>query len=95
MRGMGRNKIEDIGGDTEGKRPMGRRRCRWDDNIKIYIQEIGLLCVDWSHLAQDREKWRGVGNTVVNLRVPQNARTSCGVGIVCISGELVKICVMV
>ena len=51
--------------------------------------------MDWSHLAEDRDKWRGVVNTVVNLRVPQNAEISCGVGIVCISGELGKICVTV
>ena len=87
--------MEDFGGDTEGKRPMRRRRCRWDDNIKMYIQEIGWMYVDWSHLAQDRDKWRGVVNTVVNLRVPQKSRTSCGVGIVCIRGELGKICVVV
>ena len=58
---------------------MGRRRFRWDDNIKMYIQEIGWMCLDWSHLAHDRDKWRGVVNTVVNLRVPQKAMTSFGV----------------
>jgi len=74
---------------------MGRRRFRWDDNIKMYIQEIGWMCVDRSHLAHYRDKWRGVVNTVVKLRVPQKAMTSCGVGIVFIRGELGKLCVMV
>jgi hypothetical protein len=90
----GRNEIgRGFWWDIVGKRPMGRRRCRWDDNIKMYIQEIGWMCVDCSHLAQDRDKWRGVLNTVVNFRVLQTAKISCGVGIVCVIVELGKICV--
>jgi hypothetical protein len=54
----------------EGKRPLGRPRCRWVDNIKIDLREIGRDGVDWIDLAQDRDQWRAVVNTVMNLRVP-------------------------
>jgi hypothetical protein len=54
----------------EGRRPLGRPRRRWDDNIKMDLREIGFGDVDWIHLAQDRDKWWAVVNTVMNLRVP-------------------------
>ena len=57
-------------GKPEGKRPLGRLRRRWDDNIKMDLQEVGCGCVDWIELAQDRERWRALVNAVMNLRVP-------------------------
>jgi hypothetical protein len=54
----------------EGKRKLGRPRCRWDDNIKKDLKEIGLQGVDWVHVAQDRDRWRTLASTVMNLRVP-------------------------
>jgi hypothetical protein len=56
-------------GKLEGKRPQGRRRRRWVDNIKIYLREIGWDVVDWIDLAQDRDQWRALVNTVMSLRV--------------------------
>jgi hypothetical protein len=53
----------------EGKRPLGRPRHRWEDGIRMDFREIGLGGVDWIRLAQDRDRWRAVVNTVVNLRV--------------------------
>jgi hypothetical protein len=55
---------------TEGKRLLGRRNCRWVDNIKIDLREIrwcGMVCID---LAQDRDQWRALVNAIMNLRVP-------------------------
>jgi hypothetical protein len=57
-------------GKPEGKRPLGRPRCRWFDNIKIDLSEIELSVVDWIGLAQDRYRWRALVNKVMNLRVP-------------------------
>jgi hypothetical protein len=54
----------------EGKRPVGRPRCRWINNIKMDLLEIGLNDVDWICLAQDRYRWRALVNSVMNLRVP-------------------------
>jgi hypothetical protein len=51
-----------------GRRPFGLRR-RWEDNIRMDVREIGWVCVDWMHLAQDRDQWMAVVNTVMNLRV--------------------------
>jgi hypothetical protein len=56
-------------GRPEGRRPLGRPRRRWED-IKIDLREIGFGDVDWIHLAQDRDRWRALVNTVMNLRVP-------------------------
>jgi hypothetical protein len=55
-------------GEPEGKRPLGRPRCRWDDNIRMDLREIGWGSMDWIDLAQDRDKWRAHVNTVMNLR---------------------------
>jgi hypothetical protein len=58
-------------GKPEGKRPLGRPRCRWVDNIKIALRETGWDGMDWINLAQDRDQWRALVNTVMNLRVPK------------------------
>jgi len=57
-------------GRPEGKRPLGRPRCRWEDNIKMDLQEVGCGRRDWIRLAQDRDAWRAIVNAVMNLRVP-------------------------
>ena len=57
-------------GRPEGKRPLGRPRRRWEDNIKMDLQEVGRGCGDWRELAQDRDRWRALVSTVMNLRVP-------------------------
>jgi hypothetical protein len=57
-------------GRPEGRRPLGRPRRRWEDNIKMDLREIGFGDVDWIHLAHDRDRWRALVNTVMNLRVP-------------------------
>jgi hypothetical protein len=57
-------------GKPEGKRPLGRPRRRWIDNIKMDLLEIGLSVVDWIGLAQDRYRWRALVNAVMNLQVP-------------------------
>ena len=56
---------------TEGKRPLGRSRLRWEHNIKMDLQEVGGGCEDWMELAQDRDRWRALVSTVMNLRVPK------------------------
>jgi len=57
-------------GKPEGKRPLGTPRRRWEDNIKMDVQEVGCGGMDWIELAQDRERWRALVNAVMNLRVP-------------------------
>jgi hypothetical protein len=57
-------------GRPEGRRALGRPRRRWEDNIKMNLKERGFGDVDWIHLAQDRDRWRALVNTVMNLRVP-------------------------
>jgi hypothetical protein len=57
-------------GKPEGKRPLGRPRRRWVDNIKMALGEIGWDGRDWIKLAQNRDQWRALVNTVINLRVP-------------------------
>jgi hypothetical protein len=56
-------------GKPEGKRPLGRPRRRWEDGIRMDLREIGLGGVDWIRLSQDRDRWRAVESTVMNLRV--------------------------
>ena len=60
-------------GKPEGKRPMGRPRRRWVDNITTYLQEVGCGYMDWIGLAQDRDRWRTLVSAVMNLGVPWNA----------------------
>jgi len=57
-------------GKTEGKRPLGRRRRRWVDNIRMDLQEVACGYMDWIGLAQDRDRWRMLVSAVMNLRVP-------------------------
>jgi hypothetical protein len=68
--GRKRNAYRLLVGEPEGKRPLGRPRRRWTDNIKMDLLEIGLSVVDWICLAQDRYWWRVLVNAVMNLRVP-------------------------
>jgi hypothetical protein len=68
--GEKRNVYRLLVGKPEGKRPLGRPRCRRIDNIKMDLLEIGLNVVDWSGLAQDRHRWRALVNSVMNLQVP-------------------------
>ena len=57
-------------GKPEGKRPLGRPRSRWEDNIKMDLQEVGCWGMEWIDLAQDRDRWWALVNAVMNLRVP-------------------------
>jgi hypothetical protein len=57
-------------GKPEGGRPLRRLRRRWEDNIKMDLREVGWRGMDWINLAQDRDRWRALVNTVMNLRVP-------------------------
>jgi hypothetical protein len=57
-------------GKPEGKRPLGRPRCRWVNNIKMDLGEMGWDGRDWIELTQDRDQWRALVNTVMNLQVP-------------------------
>ena len=67
--GEGRDVQRVLVGKPEGKTPLGRPRCRWEDDIKMDIQEVGGSG-DWMELAQDRDGWRALVNMVMNLRVP-------------------------
>ena len=57
-------------GKPDGRRPLGRPRCRWVDNIRMNLQEVGCVYMDWIGLAQDRDRWRTLVSAVMNLRVP-------------------------
>ena len=54
----------------EGKIPLGRLRRRWEDNVKMDLQEVGRGCGDWTELAEDKDRWRALVSTVMNFRVP-------------------------
>ena len=67
-------------GKPEGRRPLGRHSCRWVDDVRMDLQEVGCGYMDWIGLAQDRDRWRTLVSAVMNLRVLRNAGnflTSC------------------
>jgi hypothetical protein len=68
--GEKRNVYRILVGKPEGKRPLGRPRRGWEDNIRMDLREIGSGSMDWIDLAQDRSQWSALVNTVMNLRVP-------------------------
>jgi len=68
--GEGRGVYRVLVGKPEGKRPLGRPQRRWEDNIKMDIQEVGCWGMDWIKLAQERDRWRALVNAVMNLRAP-------------------------
>jgi hypothetical protein len=65
-----RNAYRILVGKNEGKRPLGRPRCRWEDSTEMDLRGIGFEGVDWIHLTQDRDQWEALVNTVTNLWVP-------------------------
>ena len=69
--GEGRGVHRVLVGKPERKGPLGRPRRRWEDNIKTDLQEVGGGCEDWMELAQDRDRWRALVSTMMNLRVPK------------------------
>jgi hypothetical protein len=73
--GEGRGVYRVLTGKPKGKRPLGRPRRRWEDNIKLDIREIVIYEANWIQLAQDRVQWRAFVNTVMNLRVPYESGT--------------------
>jgi hypothetical protein len=78
--GEGRVVCRGLVGTPERKRPLGRPRRRWEDNIRMDLQEVVCGCVEWIGLIQDRERWRVLVSDVMNLRVPYNTGnflTSC------------------
>jgi hypothetical protein len=68
--GEGKGAYRVLVGRPEGKRPLGRPRRRWENNIKMDLREIGIDGANWIRLAQDRVQWRAFVNMVMNLRVP-------------------------
>ena len=68
--GGGERRIHGFGGETEGRRPLGRPNRRWEDKIKMDLQEVGCGVTDWMELAEDADRWRALVNAVMNRRVP-------------------------
>ena len=68
--GGGERRVQGFGGETLGKDTTGEPRRRWEDNIKMDLQEVGCGVMDWIELLQDRDKWRALVNAVMNLWVP-------------------------
>jgi len=68
--GEGRGVYRVLVRKPEGKRPLGRPRRRWVDNIKMDLQEVGCGGMDWIELAQDRDRWQALVNAVMNIRIP-------------------------
>ena len=71
--GEGRGKYRVLAGKPEGKRPHGKPRCIWEDNITMDLQEVGSGGMYWIKLTQDRGRWRALVNAIMNFRVPKNA----------------------
>ena len=69
--GGGERCAQGSAGKPEGKRPLGEPRRRWEDNIKMDLQEVVRGCGDWMELAQDRDRWRALVSTVRKLRIPK------------------------
>jgi hypothetical protein len=65
-----RNAYRILVGKPEGRRPLGRPRCRWVDNIKMDLRRTGWDGTDWIHLAQDRDQWRALVNMVISFWIP-------------------------
>jgi len=84
LMGQGRGVHRVLVGKPEGKRPLGRPRRRWEDTNKMDLQEVGGGCGDWMELAQDKDKWRALVSTVINLRVSKMR------GIPCLAAEPVS-----
>jgi hypothetical protein len=68
--GGGESEYRVLIGKPEGKRPLGKPRRKWDNNIKMDLQEVGCVGMDWIELAQDRVSWREIVNAVINFQVP-------------------------
>ena len=66
----GRTAFKILTGKPTGKRPLGRSTCRWEDNIRMDLEEIGINAGNWVDSAQDRDYWRALVNAALNLRVP-------------------------
>jgi hypothetical protein len=69
-KGEGRGVCRFLVGKPEGKRPLGRISCRWEDNIKMDLQEVGCGSMDWIELAQDTDRWWALVNVVMNIQSP-------------------------
>ena len=69
--GKGRGVHRILLGKPEGKKPLGRPRRRWEDNIKMDFREVGGSCGDWMKLVRDRDRWRALVNKLIKLRVPK------------------------
>ena len=67
----GERSAQGFGGKSEGKRPLARPRRRWEDNVKMDLQYVGGGCEDWMEMAQDKDTWRSLVTTVMNVRVPK------------------------
>ena len=74
--GEGRGVHRVLVAKPEGKRPLGRPRLKWEDNVNMDLQEVGGGCGDWMELSQDRDSWRALVSTVMNLGVPKMRRSS-------------------